>query len=90
VLARQYLTDPNGAVVKLVIPAGQPDAGTYLVNWNGHGDALNLVHVAGDGSLAVANSYSYGTWGAPTTQLHAGYGDLGFRFLYAGRASANG
>jgi YD repeat-containing protein len=28
VLTRQYVTDPNGAVVKLIIPGGQADAGT--------------------------------------------------------------
>jgi RHS repeat-associated protein len=85
VLTRQYVTDPDGTVVKLIIAAGQPDAGSYLVNWNGHGDALNLVRILGDGGLEVANSYTYGTWGTPTTHLHATYGDLKFRFLYVGR-----
>jgi RHS repeat-associated protein len=85
VLARQYVTDPDGVVVKLIIPSGQAHAGTYLVNWNGHGDALSLVRVLGDGSLEVANSYTYGTWGEPTTHIHGTYGDLGFRFLYVGR-----
>jgi RHS repeat-associated protein len=84
-LTRRYVTDPDGVVVKMVIPAGQTHAGTYLVNWNGHGDALNLVRVLGDGSLEVANSYTYGTWGEPTTHTHGSYGNLGFRFLYVGR-----
>ena len=55
------------------------------MTWNGHGDALNLLEVSGT-TLAVANSFAYDSWGTPTTHLHPGYGDLGFRFLYVGRA----
>ena len=39
-----------------------------------------------DGSLVLANSYTYGTWGSPSTATHNGIGDLGFRFLYVGAA----
>lgn len=55
VLAREYVTDESGAIVKLVIAAGQPNAGAYLVTWNGRGDALNLLRLDG-GTVALANS----------------------------------
>ena len=35
VLAREYLTDESGAIVKMVIPTGQSNPGTYIVVWNG-------------------------------------------------------
>jgi RHS repeat-associated protein len=84
-VTRQYVLDDSGAVVKMIIPSGQPDAGTYLVTWNGHGDALALYRVFTTGTLELANSFAYSTWGSPTTTLHNGYGDLGFRYLYVGR-----
>jgi RHS repeat-associated protein len=84
-LSRQYTVDETGTIVKLTIPAGQADAGTYLVTWNGHGDALALNRINADGSLTLANSFSYSSWGAPTTATHNGIGDLGFRFLYVGQ-----
>jgi hypothetical protein len=64
-----------------------PDCGTgtiYLVVWNGHGDAAGLWRQNGDGTLTLANSYTYSTWGAPTTAVAQGFSDLGFRFLYVG------
>jgi RHS repeat-associated protein len=36
------------------------------------------------GTLTLANSYTYSTWGTPTTATHNGIADLGFRFLYVG------
>lgn len=83
-LVRSYLSDESGGTVKLVIPTGVSDAGTYLVTWNGHGDALALWRVEADGTLTLANSYTYDTWGRPTTATHNGIADLGFRFLYVG------
>lgn len=77
----------------MVIPSGQPEpAGTYLVTWNGHGDAMALHRILADGSLEKANTVTYGTWGHPTIDgSHPNsangsqpYGDLGFRFLYVG------
>lgn len=63
-----------------------PNAGTYLVTWNGHADALGLWRIdAATGALTLANSYTYATWGVPTVTTHSGYPDLGFRFLYAGQ-----
>lgn len=60
--------------------------GTYLVTWNGHGDALALERLDPvTGTLTVANRFSYSTWGAPTLTLHNGYGDLGFRYRYVGQ-----
>ncbi|MES2209514.1 MAG: RHS repeat-associated core domain-containing protein [Chloroflexota bacterium] len=85
-VVRSYVVDDGGSVVKLVIPGGEPGAGTYLPTWNGHGDALALWRLADDGTgtLSLANSYTYGTWGTPTTAVHNGIADLGFRFLYVG------
>jgi len=92
VLAREYLVDESGGIVKMVIPPGQQNPGTYIVNWNGHGDALGLWRIKSDGSLELANSFLYGTWGGGGVQDEAinsatglPYGDLGFTFLYAGQ-----
>lgn len=84
-VVREFVTDESGAITKLIVPAGQPDAGTYLVTWNGHGDALNLLRVNADGTTTLANSFTYDTWGTPTTATHSGIGDLGFRYLYVGQ-----
>jgi RHS repeat-associated protein len=66
------------------IPAGETAAGTYRVNWNGHGDALNLWRIETDGTLTLANTYTYTAWGSPTTYTWNSIPDLGFRFLYVG------
>jgi RHS repeat-associated protein len=79
------VVDDAGAPVKLTIAAGS-GAGTYLVTWNGHGDALGLWAINGDGTLTLANSFTYATWGAPSVATHNGYPDLGFRFRYVGRS----
>ncbi len=89
VLARTYLTDEAGTIVKVC----DPDcSGTqYLVTYNGHGDALALWRIGTDGTLTLANSFSYSTWGAPTVYNAAGTAlawndaaNLRFRFLYVG------
>lgn len=85
-VVRSYITDESGGTVKVIVPAGESDAGTYLVTWNGHGDALALWREESDGSLLLANSFTYDTWGTPSTATHNGVADLGFRFLYVGRA----
>ena len=85
------LTDESGGIVKMIIPAGQANPGTDLVVWNGHGDATGLWRITADGTLELANSFSYGTWGEPgitagtNSATGLSYGDLGFRFLYVGR-----
>ena len=84
VLARSYVTDESGAIVKMVVPSGQPNPGTYLVTWNGHGDAINLLHLSG-GTVTLANSFTYDTWGVAAVDSHNGFGDLGFRFRYVGQ-----
>ena len=56
----------------------------YVPVWNGHGDAVNLSRLNADGTLTLANSYRYETWGKPTTATHNAIPDLGFRFLYVG------
>ncbi len=82
---RSYLVDNSGAVVKMTRSFGDSSDGTYLVIWNGHGDALALWKVETSGALTLANSYTYTTWGAPTTTPHNGYPDLEFRFVYVGQ-----
>ena len=37
-VVRSYVVDESGSVVKLIIAAGEPDAGTYLPLYNGHRD----------------------------------------------------
>ncbi len=83
-LVRSYVVDDSGTVVRMTIAAGEPGAGTYIPVWNGHGDALNLSRLESDGSLTLANSYRYDTWGKPTTATHNSIVDLGFRFTYVG------
>ena len=81
---RSYVVDESGSVVRMVVAAGEPGAGTYVPLWNGHGDAVALQRLNADGTLTLANSYRYETWGRPTTTTHNGIPDLGFRFLYVG------
>ncbi|HVL53196.1 MAG TPA: RHS repeat-associated core domain-containing protein, partial [Vitreimonas sp.] len=93
-VTRTFTVDEAGAIVKVSI-AGDSSVrnGDYLVVWNGHGDAMGLWRIKGDGSLEKANTYAYSTWGSPslttshpnTDQGNAVYGDLGFRYLYVGR-----
>jgi RHS repeat-associated protein len=86
VVTRNYVADATGRRVKVIVPAGQADAGTYLVIWNGHGDVLCLQRQNADGTLTLANSYTYSSWGSRTTVTHNGVGDLGLRFAYVGQA----
>ena len=55
------------------------------MTWNGHGDAAALWKINPDGTLTLANSFTYSTWGQPTTATHNSIVDLSFRFLYVGR-----
>lgn len=90
-VARTFVVDEAGSIVKMTFPTGA-NAGDYLVNWNGHGDALQLLRIKPDGTTELANSFTYSTWGAPTIDAThdnsnnggADYGDLGFRYLYVG------
>jgi RHS repeat-associated protein len=70
-------------MAELTIPSGL-GSGNYVVTWNGHGDATSLNSMNADGSLTVANTFSYSTWGVPTTTVAGGGSDLAFRFLYVG------
>ena len=85
-IVRDFVVDEAGTIRKVIVPAGQTDAGTYLVVWNGHGDATALWRQNADGTMTLANSYTYSTWGAPTTATHNSISDLGFRYLYVGAA----
>jgi RHS repeat-associated protein len=82
---RRYVVDETGAIIRMIIPAGEAGAGTYLVNWDSHGDAIALWRVEANGTVTLANSFTYSTWGLPSTTTHNGIGDLQFRFLYVGR-----
>ena len=88
-IVRTYVVDDTGTVVRMTIAAGEPGADPgnpvdYVPVWNGHGDAVNLSRLNADGSLTLANSYRYETWGRPTTTTHNSIPDLGFRFTYVG------
>jgi RHS repeat-associated protein len=84
VVVRSYVVDESGSAVKLTIPGSESNPGDYLISWNGHGDALGLWRINTDGTLTLANSFTYSTWGAATVGTHNGYPDLGFRFRYVG------
>ena len=89
-VTRTFTVDEAGAILKMTIVTtgggSTADDGTYLVSWNGHGDALALSEIdASTGALTSANRYTYSTWGSPTVTTVNGYGDLGFRYLYVGR-----
>ena len=89
VVTRTFTLDEAGTIVKLTIattPTPGADDGTYLVTWNGHGDALAISEINADGTLTRANRFAYSTWGAPTLTAETGYGDLGFRYRYVGAA----
>jgi len=45
---------------------------------------MAMYRIETNGTLTLANSYTYGTWGRPTTATHNSIADLGFRFLYVG------
>jgi RHS repeat-associated protein len=82
-ITRTFTIDDSGRIIRMTIPSGT-SAGTYQVTWNGHGDTLALWKVNADGTLTLANSYTYDTWGKPTTTLAGSFADLGFRYLYVG------
>ncbi len=82
-VSRTYALDDAGRIVEVC----DPDCGSgtvYVVAWSGHGDATGLWRRNGDGSLTLANSYTYSTWGTPATTVAAGFSDLRFRYLYVG------
>ena len=85
-VTRTYLTDETGAIVRFCDPDCTGANPQYLVTWNGHGDAASVWKIdTGTGALTLANSYTYTTWGSPSTTTHNSIADLGFRFLYVGR-----
>ena len=85
-VSRGYVVDETGRILKVCDPSCVSPTTSYLVAWNGHGDALGLWRMNGDGTLTLANSYTYSSWGTPTTTVAAGFSDLEFRFLYVGSA----
>ena len=85
-VTRSFVTDDSGRINKVTIADAATPAnnGAYLVTWNGHGDALGLWRQAADGTLSLANSFTYGTWGTAAVTLGPGFNDLGFRYRYVG------
>ena len=83
---RSIVVDEAGVPTKLTIQVGQPNSGTYLPTWSGHGDLLALWQVQADGSLTLAASVTYDTWGRPTVTSANGIPDLGWSRLYVGRS----
>jgi len=82
-VSRTYATDDTGRIVEVCDP--DCASGTiYVVVYNGHGDTTGLWRQNADGTLTLANSYTYSTWGTPTTTVAGGFSDLKFRFLYVG------
>ena len=85
-VTRTYVTDEAGSIVKFCDPDCTGANPQYLVTWNGHGDAASIWRIdTTTGVLTLANSFTYSTWGAPTTTTHNSIADLGFRFLYVGQ-----
>ncbi len=87
-ITRTFTTDEAGAIVKVTLtttPSAYADE-TYLVTYNGHGDAIGLAEIhPTTGVLTPANWVTYSTWGTPTVTTVNGFGNLGFRYLYVGR-----
>jgi RHS repeat-associated protein len=87
-ITRTFTLDETGAIVTITrTTTGGPTThdGTYLVTYNGHGDALTLERIEADGTLTVANRFAYGTWGIPTVTAHNGHPDHRLRYRYVGR-----
>jgi RHS repeat-associated protein len=87
-VTRNFTLDEAGTIVKVTISTtggSTTHDGTYLVTYNGHGDALTLEKIESNGSLTVANRFAYSTWGAPTVTTHNGHPDHRFRYRYVGR-----
>ncbi len=87
-ISRRFIVDDTGRAIKLSV-AGDPvgaNNGTYVIVWNGHGDATGLWRIKTDGTLEKANTFTYDTWGRPARTVYGAYTDLGFRYLYVGAA----
>ena len=61
-VAQRFTVDDSGRIVTMTIPSGG-SAGTYVVTWNGHGDASGIWKINTDGTLTLANSVTYDTLG---------------------------
>jgi RHS repeat-associated protein len=79
---RSYVA-ASGTMVQMTNTDGG-STNNYVVTWNAHGDASSLNFINTDGSISPVNSYSYSTWGAPTTTVASGATDVAFRLLYVG------
>ena len=86
VIVRSVIVDDAGAPTKLVVTNSGTANGTYLPTWNGHGDLLALWQVQADGTLVLAASVTYDTWGKPSLTSANGIPDLGWSRLYVGRS----
>ncbi len=84
-VSREYVDDEQGTIIKFCDPNCTSPTTTYLVVWNGHGDALGAWKIDPlTGALTLVNGYTYTSWGTPTTTVTPGFSDLGFAFEYLG------
>ena len=88
VTVRSVIVDDAGAPTKLVVTNAGSANGTYLPTWSGHGDLLALWQVQADGSLTLAASVTYDTWGRPTINAERGSPERSVRESRARRRSA--
>lgn len=84
-IVRTTIVDEGGTPTKVVVTNSGAANGTYVPTWNGHGDLLALWRVDVDGTLTLANSVTYDTWGRPTVSTHNGIANLGWSRLYVGQ-----
>jgi RHS repeat-associated protein len=84
-IIRSTIVDENGTPTKVLVSNSGAANGTYLPTWNGHGDLLALWRVETDGTLTLANSVTYDTWGRPSVSTHNGVPALGWTRLYVGQ-----
>ena len=62
-LSREYIDDEQGSIIKFCDPNCSSPTTTYLVTWNGHGDALGAVADRSlDGRPDVVEVNTYSSW----------------------------
>ena len=81
-LSREYIDDEQGTIIKFCDPnCTQPDDDLPRDVERPRRRPRRVEDRSLDGALTLANSYTYSSWGAPTTTVAGGFSDLGLRFL---------
>ncbi len=75
--APHRLRESDETPAKTTSPSSRPDRRRPF--------CASCLRVNTDGTTTLANSFTYDSWGKPTTATHNGIGDLGFRYLYVGQ-----